>query len=97
MFQATLMLEVFLDTCGNSLSFNGQNIIDGVNVEGKGENIGGVLGGSYTNISGKVVLQNSIIQGTTSNSNKVGGAIGLRSGGSIYNICLLYTSDAADD
>ena len=30
------MLEVFLDTCGNSLSFNGQNIIDGVNVEGKG-------------------------------------------------------------
>ena len=85
------MLEVFLDTCGNSLSFNGQNIIDGVNVEGKGENIGGVLGGSYTNISGKVVLQNSIIQGTTSNSNKVGGAIGLRSGGSIYNILIKNT------
>ena len=85
------MLEVFLDTCGSSLSFNGQNIIDGVNVEGKGENIGGVLGGSYTNISGKVVIQNSIIQGTTSNSNKVGGAIGLRSGGSIYNIIIKNT------
>ena len=65
------MLEVFLDTCGYSLSFNGQNIIDGVNVEGKGENIGGVLGGSYTN--------------------KVGGAIGLRSEGSIYNILIKNT------
>ena len=42
-------------------------------------------------ISGKVVLQNSIIQGTTSNSNKVGGAIGLRSGGSIYNILIKNT------
>ena len=90
------MLEVFLDTCGNSLSFNGQNIIDGVNVEGKGENIGGVLGGSYTNISGKVVLQNSIIQGTTGNSNKVGGAIGLRSGGSIYNILIKNTKNSGN-
>ncbi len=91
MLQANPMLEVFLDICGNSLSFNGQNIIDGVNVEGKNGNIGGMFGGSYANISGKVVIQNSTIKGTTTNSNNVGGAIGLRRGGNIYNTLIKNT------
>ena len=73
-------------------SVGGNNIIDNINVAGKNENIGGLSGVMFGgNISGKVVIQNSTIKGTSTNSNKVGGATGYRSSGTIYNTLIKNT------
>ena len=73
-------------------SVGGNNIIDNIDVAGKNENIGGLSGVmSGGSISGKVVIQNSTIKGTSTNSNKVGGATGYRSRGNIYNTLIKNT------